>query len=107
MFQIRGDTIFVTRGDSAVFNLDLLYADGNPFALQSGDVLTFTVKKTTSDKDALIQKNVTDAIVLKPSDTSGLAYGRYVYDLQLTRANGYVETIITPSTFIVGEEVTF
>ena len=107
MFQIRGDTIFVTRGDSAVFNLDLLDADGNPFALQSGDVLTFTVKKTTSDKDALIQKNVTDAIVLKPSDTSGLAYGRYAYDLQLTRANGYVETIITPSTFIVGEEVTF
>lgn len=30
MFQIRGDTIFVTRGDSAVFNLDLLDADGNP-----------------------------------------------------------------------------
>ena len=30
MFQIRGDTIFVTRGDSAVFNLDLLDAVCEP-----------------------------------------------------------------------------
>ena len=63
--------------------------------------------KETSDKEALISKTVTNAIVLTPSDTNDLPYGKYVYDLQLNRANGYVETIITPSTLIIGEEVTF
>ncbi len=108
MYQVRGNnTLFVTRGDSAVFGLNLTGADGNAYTLADGDKLTFTVKKTTSDKDALITKDVTTDIVLQPSDTNGLEYGRYVYDLQLTRANGDVETIVTPSAFIVGEEVTF
>ncbi len=99
--------MFVTRGDSAIFSLGLVDVDGNPFTLGDGDMLTFTVKKSTSDKDAVISKQVTDAVVLAPEDTSNLAYGRYVYDLQLTRKNGYVETIVTPSTFLIGEEVTF
>lgn len=99
MYSVKGEnTLFVTRGDSASFRLDLIDADGSPFVLQQDDKLTFTVKKTTSDKEALISKTVTNAIVLTPSDTN---------DLQLNRANGYVETIITPSTLIIGEEVTF
>nr|DAY76043.1 MAG TPA: hypothetical protein [Caudoviricetes sp.] len=108
MYSVKGEnTLFVTRGDSASFRLDLIDADGSPFILQQDDKLTFTVKKTTSDKEALISKTVTNAIVLTPSDTNDLPYGKYVYDLQLNRANGYVETIITPSTLIIGEEVTF
>lgn len=70
--------------------------------------MTFTVKKTVNDTDAVISKNITDGnLHLSPDDTAGLDYGAYVYDCQLTTSDGRVCTFITPHRFQVLEEVTF
>ncbi|KXB93796.1 hypothetical protein HMPREF3033_00223, partial [Veillonellaceae bacterium DNF00751] len=43
---------------------------------------------------------------LQPGDTKALEYWQYVYDVQLIKADGFVTTVIPPSVFEVGEEVT-
>ena len=46
-------------------------------------------------------------ITIHPEDTAELKFKTYVYDIQLTRANGQVQTIVKPSQFVVGSEVTY
>ena len=108
MFNINGTTIKITRGDTGVFSLDIKNAQGQAYDY-SQDAVLFTVKKTVFDSTPLIQKQVIyeENITILPTDTSTLPYGTYVYDVQLTTAGGVVDTIITPSKFIIAEEVTW
>jgi hypothetical protein len=106
MFKIEGTKIYLTRGDSAEFNINIIDADGNPYELQEGDLVEFTIKEDIYSSDALIYKTGT-TIVIEPSDTSRLRYGTYVYDVQVTLSDGTVDTIIPPSEFKVLSEVTF
>ena len=46
-------------------------------------------------------------IRISPDDTKNLEYGQYVYDVQVTMANGDVATVIPPTTFNILEEVNF
>ena len=46
-------------------------------------------------------------IKINPEETSSLEYGTYFYDVQLRKGDGTVATVITPSPFILSEEVTF
>lgn len=106
MFKAYENTIIITRGDSACFEIDVLSPEGEPVELDESTLVTFTVKKTVNDTDALITKYGT-SVTLLPEDTSTLAYGDYVYDVQLTYQDGNIETIITPSRFEVTGEVTW
>lgn len=45
MFKIEGTTIYLTRGDSAEFNINIVGADGNPYELQEGDLWSSQSKK--------------------------------------------------------------
>ena len=105
----ENNNITLTRGDSASISVALKNPDGTDYNLQSGDELLFTVKYNCITEDIIIQKDIsTDAIInLIPSDTKDLLYGEYFYDVQLTRANGDVYTVIPPRDFIVAKEVTF
>ena len=108
MYKIRGNKIYITRGDSAEFTLGIVDAEGNAYTPAADDILTFTVKADTGTSAHIMQKIFQDnKITILPTDTESLAYGDYVYDVQLKMANGYVDTIITPSLFRVEEEVTF
>ena len=105
----ENNNITLTRGDSASISVALKNPDGTDYNLQSGDELLFTVKYNCITEDIIIQKDIsTDTIInLIPSDTKDLLYGEYFYDVQLTRANGSVNTVIPPRDFIVAKEVTF
>lgn len=106
MFLIEGTAIRLTRGDSAEFGITVYDAAGNLYELQEGDKVEFTVKENVYSKTALIQKTGTQ-IQIKPEDTASLSYQKYVYDVQVTLADGTVDTIISPSEFEVLSEVTF
>lgn len=106
MFIINGNTIEITRGDTGEFDIALNNIDGTPYEPQEGDVITFTVKKGTQEKEILIQKTG-QHIEIKPDDTKDLLYGTYKYDIQVTFANGKVCTVVTPSDFKIKDEVTF
>ena len=100
--------IFLTRGDSAIFTLTITDANGDEYTPAEGDEITFTVKANTETRDILIQKDASSGkIEIQPEDTENLEYGNYVYDVQLKKSDGYVDTIITPHEFRLEEEVTF
>ena len=44
-------------------------------------------------------------LTLDPSDTKRLEFGSYVYDIQLTRSTGEVDTFVTKGTLNLTEEV--
>ena len=59
------------------------------------------------------QKEVTSfedgkaVIAIEPTDTGSMEFGKYVYDIQVTRASGTVTTLVKPSTFTLEPEVTY
>lgn len=107
MLKVVNNTVTATRGDSVYLNIKLT-KNGEDYEMAEGDTLTLTIKKTTSSKKALISKTFEDLTVkIESGDTDSLEYGTYYYDVQLTSANGDIDTVIPPTKFVIAEEVTF
>ena len=107
-FKVRKTTIYLTRGDTFKATISISNPDGTPYIPEEGDQIRFALKKDIYDTDCLIVKDVpinTMELVLEPQDTKNLDYGSYVYDMQLTKANGDVDTFITASKFKLTYEV--
>ena len=109
--KISGSDISMVRGDSETIVVSVNNEDGSLRPLEEGDTIYFTVKKDAHTKEKALQKVITDfvdgtaLIKIEPEDTRNLMYRPYVYDIQLTEADGTVTTIIKKSTFRVSEEV--
>lgn len=108
LYVSENGEIELTRGDSAYLKVNVTKDDGEAYEFQNGDSLTLSLKKSTKDEEALMTKTAiaSDTFHIKPKDTSGLSFGKYKYDVQLTTADGDVFTVIPPSTFKIAEEVT-
>lgn len=81
--------------------------DDEPYTPVNGDKVRFALKQSYSSSKVLIRKNIPiDTLVLHlvPSDTKKLAFGNYVYDIEITFANGDVDTFIR-GEFNLEEEV--
>ena len=105
--QISGTTISLTRGDTLFLTIKLT-KDGKPYTPQDGDKIRFALKKKYTDDEVLILKQIPiDSMTLRidPEDTKNLNFGTYVYDVELTTKDGFVDTFITPSSFKITEEV--
>lgn len=104
--------IHLIRGDSYSFTIEAEDEEGNSL-LVDGATIYCTVKVNTRVKEKILQKVITAfpnnkaVIEILPQDTKECAYGSYVYDVQLTEANGKVTTLIGPIDFIILGEVTF
>lgn len=106
MFRISSNgKMQIIRGDTAEFMVDILNRDDTPYELQEGDNVVFSVKNKTLDDRELIRKNG-PYVRIEPSDTSNLPFGRYYYDVQVSFADGSVDTIIPRNVFEIIEEVT-
>lgn len=97
--------IKMVRGDTVIFKVRIIDSNDTDYELQEGDMVTFTVKQRSADITPLIQKHG-DLIKIDPEDTSCLPFGRYFYDVQLTFADGTVDTIIPKNVFEIAEEIT-
>ena len=123
MHKIEGTTISLTRGDTLEVQVgikikvsDCEYQD---YEIQDGDSVRFALKHNTTkrradgyleykDENPLIEKIIpTDTLVLTldPADTKTLGFGSYAYDIELTFADGRVDTFIADAEFILCEEV--
>ena len=112
--KVQGQNISMIRGDNESITVFCCNSDGNPIPFQNGDTVYLTVKSTTCTDKKLFQKVITQftpdgkaVIAIDPEDTKALAFQTYVYDVQWTKSDGTVTTIIPPSGFIVGGEVTY
>ena len=108
-YTVSGKKITMTRGDSAYIHVTANYKDSEEaYTPVEGDSVAFTVKRFPKDTTIMLTKEVpTDSMVLHllPEDTKSLQYGEYVFDVQLTYANGDVDTFITDGTLVVTTEV--
>lgn len=108
MFSIdtRGN-ITLSQGNTAVMDVVIRNSDGTEYEMQVGDIARLTVKKSVYDTEPLLQKIVTEgAVHFEPTDTANISFGTYVYDIELTQADGKVFTVQTPRKFVIGEVVT-
>lgn len=107
MLTIDENTVAITRGDTGYIYLNLT-KDGEPYSYESGDTVTFSVKKNYEDTDYAFQKTVPagNAFIINPVDTKNLEYGNYFYDVQLNTTLGEIFTVIGPAKFKVTKEIT-
>ena len=104
---ISGTTITMIRGDDESITINI-----DPH-LEVGDSIILTIRQSPEDI-IQFQKSVTAedeatslSLAINHSDTEQMEFGRYVYDVQLTRANGRIATLIPKSRFVLKEEVTY
>lgn len=98
-YKIDGSTIMLTQGDTFRAKINII----NPkteeeYTPVEGDKLRFAMKRKYTDEVPVILKDIpidTMILGLEPDDTKYLDYtGKYVYDVQLTMANGDILTVI-------------
>lgn len=109
MFIIdKYNKIKLTKGDTASIFIEVYDLDNKKYEIKSTDVITLTVRKSAQAAIAF-QETANDEhyIVINSSDTSSLATGLYVYDIQLTTGDGYVYTICPENFFEITNEITY
>lgn len=109
MFVIdKYNKIKLTKGDTASMYIEVYDLDNKPYVIKSTDIVTLTVRKNASSATAALSKTMSadHYIVINAADTSSLTTGLYIYDVQLTTAEGYVYTIIPTNYFELSTEVT-
>lgn len=103
--KLTGTDIYMTRGDTEGIIVNLI-----GYTPQAGDTVEFTVRRKIGNAPVIYKKAEfaeTQAVVrIEPEDTERLRFGDYIYDVQLTYG-GTVKTVVTPSKFTLGEEVTY
>lgn len=108
-FKVRSNNaIYLTRGDTFKAVLTITYPDGSIYTPIEGDSIRFAMKRDVEDTECLILKDIpidTMMLQLDPADTKELEFGSYIYDIQLTKANGDVDTFITASKLKLTVEV--
>ena len=107
MLYIEGTTIRMTRGDTVYLSIALKTKD-EVYEMSSDDTLTLSVKRAIHNSDYVFQKISTGSneFHIEPADTTALAFGEYLYDVQLNTGDGDVYTVIPPSTLKLLSEVT-
>lgn len=92
MVTIDGTYIILTRGDTATLNFDITI-NNIAYTPQAGDKLVFSIKNSYYDTSYVLQKNlVGTSLILSHADTQSLPISTYVYDMQITLADGQVMT---------------
>lgn len=117
MIIIKKNKITMTRGDTLITTVSMVNkTTGEEYIPVEGDSIRFAVKHPTLnaqgtefiDTEPLILKTIpidTRILQLDPEDTKSLGFGEYVYDIELTYADGNVDTFITECDFILKPEV--
>lgn len=119
MVTVKDNIITMTRGDSVSIKVTCMQnTDEGPveYAPQEGDTVRFAMKNSKLNparsqyKDAapLITKAIDNEdmlLKLEPSDTKTLGFGIYDFDIQITLADGTVDTFIPEGRLILKPEV--
>lgn len=107
-YSVSGTTITLTRGDTFSALITITDTEDRPYTPVVGDSIRFAMKSDYDDATPLLIKEIpidTMILTLEPGDTKNLAFGKYVYDIELTKATGEVDTFITKAVLRLTEEV--
>lgn len=105
MFQINKiGKMFLTRGDSCEFSIQLYKEDGTPFEPEVDDIVLFSIKKNINTVEPLIEKKGL-IIHIESEDTRNLPIGIYYYDVKVLFGDGSVQTAIPSNLFEITQNV--
>lgn len=114
MIKISGTKIKMTRGDTLRVQVNLT-RDGEAYEPAQGDTVRFAMRpaglnatQTEYANPICIDKTIpndTMILELEPSDTAELGFGKYVYDIEVTFADGAVDTPIASASLTLTPEV--
>lgn len=93
LFRIRNKIFEITKGDSAAFRVDITNESGEPYTMQTGDTMTFTVRKRQNSPILLKIVSTSNTIDLLPSDTHKLEVGSCCFEVQVQTSVGDVFTV--------------
>ena len=104
MYRVDGTTIKMVRGDSVIIKVSMIMNDEDYVPVE-GDSIRFAMKHRDfnstrteyADAEPLLVKDIpiTDCMLrLNPEDTKQFGFGSYVYDIEITFADGFVDTFI-------------
>jgi len=110
MLSIDGNNrITLTRGDTLTLALTLTNADGTAYVPEEGDSIRFAVSKGYEGGayyELFYEQSIpTDTLsfTMLASETKKLDYTEYNYDVEITHADGCVDTVISSTLKITGE----
>ena len=95
MFRVSNDLIEITRGDYRTLEVTIIDDRGQPYEMQEGDFLMLSVRETPEESSPLLVQihSATNILTFTPPDTSGVEPGQYSSDIQLTTADGKINTL--------------
>lgn len=110
MNSLKNNTIHLTRGDTFQTQVTIKQ-NGEDYIPEQGDVIRFAAKRDELnhngtqylDKEPLIVKQIPiDTMILRldPEDTANLDFNVYAYDIEITMANGRVDTFISDKLYL-------
>lgn len=108
MFTIDGTTINMTRGDTVCIEIGIMTRSGETYTPVEGDTIRFAMKRRYKDPEPLLVIDIpfdTMLLTINPEDTSSFAFGSYKYDIEITKADGVVDTFIPRAEINILEEV--
>ena len=100
MVSVVNNTITLVRGDTVEIPVTIRTRDGEKYIPSEGDVVRFALKDGYGDDvPVLIHKVLpSDSLILRleSCETKEIMAKKkpYVYDVELTTANGYVDTVV-------------
>lgn len=103
-YSIKGKRITLTRGDTFPCSVSILNPDGTPYEMQSGDTVRFMLSEQAGGPTILSKTLVGGAFQLGPADTNQLDFGTYFFDVQMTFADGTVDTFIAEGQLTLADE---
>lgn len=107
MFSINQDLnkMRLTKGDDATFLLTVLGADGKPINLEGCELMMSVAKTWDSAPSFSCTGDSEGYFSIEHSQTANLNCGLYVFDIQLTTAEGKINTVLK-GEFEITEEIT-
>lgn len=112
MFTINGQTITLTRGDTAdIQPIPKVSATGQAYVFEQGDTVYFRLRQMPDygevvEKECVIDLNENTCVLnLIPSDTEDLKMTEYRYEFELVDSIGGHYTFIADQKFIIGKEL--
>ena len=103
-YSIKGKRITLTRGDTFPCSVTAYNPDGTPYEMQPGDSARFKVTDVPGGAVLIVKDVSSGTLRLDPEDTNCLPFGSYFFDVQMTFANGTVDTFIPEGTLVIDDE---
>lgn len=103
MAALIQNVITLAQKEACTLPVEIYSSNGKTYTPAASDTIVFTVKESTASKKAIISKPVTAGTVTLTAADTNIASGYYVYDIELEGIDGYTDTIVEPTFFIVTE----